>query len=110
MSFNVHFKAVWNFQSAEFDYEVGTPQDVEMAMHYMDTLIKGMQGIAPEQQKVQGVAPKSAPKKKEPLASPNQVRWLVNLGYDEEEAKQLTQAEASKEINELRGYANGNNR
>lgn len=107
---DVKCKVVWNFQSIEFEYPVNRKEDGEAMMIWYKFFLEELQSVAPEQQKVQGVAPKSAPKKKEPLASPNQVRWLVNLGYDEEEAKQLTQAEASKEINELRGYANGNNR
>lgn len=106
MAINVHFKAVFNFQSAEFDYSVGSPQDIEAAMIYMNDLLEGLQEVAPEQEKqfgsqkkVQKVAPKK--NKEEERPSESQINCLKRLGIDEEYARGLQKMEAADLIREL---------
>lgn len=102
-------KVVWNFQSIEFDYECNTPEDEEAMFYHFDRLLKGLQEIAPEQEKV--TTNQFKPKKKEPKiekATTSQVNCLKKLGIEEDYARDLSKEEAGDFIREL--IASANNR
>lgn len=99
-------KPVYNFQSIEFEWEVpaGQSQESQDMFEAMFVLygacIDKLKEIAPEQQKVQQVASKSATPKEE-MATAGQVGCLVKLGYPKENAEKLTKKQASMKIKEL---------
>lgn len=57
-------KPVYNFQSVEFDYTVNGPDDLAPMFELFSKIVKGLQGLAPEQTK--------ATVNREPLASEKQ--------------------------------------
>ncbi len=93
-------KPVFNFQSIEFEVEIDPnnfDQEVNTMFDMYDKVLEGLKAVAPEQP-----SGKAAPvKPQEPMASPKQVEWLVNLGVDEASAKKLTAKQASMKIKEL---------
>ena len=95
-------KPVYNFQSVEFELPVDLDnlETLDELFDIFDKILTGLQAIAPEQQKVQGVAPKSA-KPKEPMSTENQQNYLLGLGVPIEESKRMTKKEASNMIKEL---------
>lgn len=95
------FKPVYNFQSVEFELPIDLDnlETLNEAFDIFDKVLTGLQAIAPEVQKVQQVAPKSAPK--EDMATPGQINFLVGLGVPEEEARNYTKKKASMKIKEL---------
>ena len=98
-------KVVYDFQSVEFEEDV---KDLDLFFERFETILKGLSKVAnkyPQPSKTPQKMDKTAVKK-EPKASPKQIRWLINLGVDEEEAKQMTTSEASDLIKELEQYAN----
>ena len=98
-------KVVYDFQSVEFEEDV---KDPELFFGHFEAILKGLSQVAskyPQPSKTPQKSDKTAVKK-EPKASPRQIRWLINLGVDEEEAKQMTTSEASDLIKELEQYAN----
>ena len=96
------FKPVYNFQSVEFELPIDLDnlETLDEAFDIFDKVLTGLQTIAPEVQKVQTVAPKSATPK-EDMATPGQISFLVGLGVPEEEAKSYTKKRASMKIKEL---------
>lgn len=95
-------KVVYNFQSIEFDYEISEDEekyydDMDNMMDIYEDLIERLKDIAPEQPKVQQVAPKEA------MASDKQIACLVKLGVDEKEAKKMTAKQAFSKIKTLIG-------
>lgn len=96
------FKPVYNFQSVEYEMLIDLENDESLneAFDLFDKVLTGLQAIAPEVQKVQQVAPKSATPK-EDMATPGQINFLVGLGVPEEEAKNYTKKKASMKIKEL---------
>lgn len=98
-------KVVYDFQSVEFEEDV---KDLDLFFERFETILKGLSKVAnkyPQPSKTpQKTANNSA--KKEPKASPRQISWLINLGVDKEEAKQMTATEASELIKELNEIAN----
>lgn len=98
-------KVVYDFQSVEFEEDV---KDLELFFGRFEAILKGLSEVAnkyPQPTKTPQKSDKNSVKK-EPKASPNQIRWLINLGVDEEEAKSLTTTEASSLIKELKEIAN----
>lgn len=95
-------KPVYNFQSVEYEYPVDLDNDESLndMFDFFDKMLTGLQAIAPEQQKVQQIAPKSA-KPKEPMSTENQQNYLLGLGVPLEESKRMTKKEASNMIKEL---------
>ena len=95
-------KPVYNFQSLEFEYiiDLDNEESFNEMFDFFDKMLTGLQAIAPEQQKVQGVAPKSV-KPKEPMSTENQQNYLLGLGVPIEESKRMTKKEASNMIKEL---------
>lgn len=101
-------KVVYDFQSIEFEETVTNNEEANKFFERFETILKGLSEVAskyPQPSKTPQKTEKK-PVKKEPKATPNQIRWLINLGVDEEEAKELTQAEASNLIQELKSYGN----
>lgn len=101
----VKCKPVFNFQSVEFEMEVDpTSEDYSdqlgVLFDVFNDMLEGLQDVAPEQQKVQSVAPKSA-KPSTPLATDGQKRYLRAMGipFDED----LTKAEADNMIKKASG-------
>ena len=97
-------KPVWNFQSLEYEMEIDVND--EESLNYLfstyDKILKGLQEISPEQQKVQQVSHKSAAQKpKEPMSTENQQNYLLGLGVPIEESVKMTKKEASAKIKEL---------
>lgn len=97
-------KPCYNFQSLEFDYiaDLDNENSLNEMFDFFDKLLTGLQAIAPEQQKVQQVAYKSATQKpKEPMSTENQQNYLLGLGVPIEDSKRMTKKEASNMIKEL---------
>ena len=94
---DLKFKPVFNFQSVEFEMEVNTDEELDTAFEMYKKILDHLQKIAVDQP---GPV-KQAPVKKEPMATPNQIKCLVNLGVVESEAKAYTMTMASRKINEL---------
>lgn len=100
----VKCKPVYNFQSVEFEFEIDPNSEeyenqLEQLFDIFVDMLDGLEEIAPEQQKVQNVAPRSA--KKEELASENQKKYLDRLGipYPDD----ITKKEAFNLIKEVQG-------
>ena len=95
-------KPVYNFQSVEFELPVDLDnlETLDELFDIFDKILTGLQAIAPEQQKVQVVAPKQQ-KPKEPMSTENQQNYLLGLGVPIEESKRMTKKEASNMIKEL---------
>lgn len=101
-------KVVYDFQSIEYEWPITTKEDRLENQQFFLALLSDLKTIADKIPNPSGKGPKTANNtvKKEPKASPNQIRWLKNLGVDEEEAKQMTTTEASDLIKELKEIAN----
>lgn len=97
-------KVVYDFQSVEYEEDVVQVGDLELFFQRFESILKGLSQVAskyPQPSKTPQKTDKTVVKK-EPKASPNQIRWLINLGVDEEEARQMTTSEASALIKELK--------
>ena len=94
-------KVVYDFQSVEFEEDV---KDLDLFFERFETILKDLSVVANKYPQPSKTPQKTANNnaKKEPKASPNQIRWLINLGVDEEEARQMTTSEASALIKELK--------
>ena len=97
-------KVVYDFQSVEFEEEVNIVEDEKIFFIRFESILKSLSEIANKYPQPSKTPQKTANNsvKKEPKASPNQIRWLINLGVDEEEARQMTTSEASALIKELK--------
>lgn len=96
-------KVVYDFQSIEFEWDT-EDEDYGDFKRRFETILRDLSEIAnkyPQPSKNPQKTDKSSAKK-EAKASPNQIRWLKNLGVDEEEARQMTTSEASDLIKELK--------
>lgn len=99
-------KPVYDFQNVEFTMNVETKEDLNEFFSKFETILARLKELGDKYPQPSKNGQKQAGNnaKKEPKASPNQIRWLINLGVDKEEAKQMTTTEASeliKELNEL---------
>lgn len=100
-------KVVYDFQSIEFEWDTDN-EDYGDFKRRFETILRDLSEIAnkyPQPSKTPQKSDKNNAKK-EPKASPNQIRWLINLGVDEEEARSMTTTEASSLIKELREIGN----
>lgn len=97
-------KVVYDFQSVEFEEDVKTGVEYATFFQRFEEILKSLKEIADKTPQPSKTPQKTANNtvKKEPKASPNQIRWLINLGVDEEEARQMTTSEASALIKELK--------
>lgn len=101
-------KVVYDFQSVEFEGTVNNNAEAKKFFERFESILKDLSEVAskyPQPSKTPQKTDKNSVKK-ELKASPRQIRWLINLGVDEEEAKQMTTSEASDLIKELEQYAN----
>ena len=97
-------KVVYDFQSVEFEEEVNNESEEKIFYQRFERILKSLSEVAnkyPQPSKTPQKTPNNSTKK-EPKASPMQIRWLKNLGVDEEEARQMTTSEASDLIKELK--------
>ena len=97
-------KVGYDFQSIEFEETVNTEEDGEIFFKHFEIILKRLSEVANKYPQPSKTPQKTGNNnaKKEPKASPNQIRWLKNLGVDEEEARQMTTTEASDLIKELK--------
>lgn len=105
---DIKAKVVYDFQSIEFDWTINEEHSYSTFIVTFESFLRDLKQIAdkyPQPSKNPQKTDKNSVKK-EPKASPRQIRWLINLGVDEEEAKQMTTSEASDLIKELEQYAN----
>lgn len=97
-------KVVYDFQSVEFEWTANSVEEYKQFIKTFEEILKDLSVVAskyPQPSKTPQKMPNNSAKK-EPKASPNQIRWLINLGVDEEEARQMTTSEASALIKELK--------
>ena len=101
---NVKCKVVYDFQSIEYDYTITNEEDRIQCQKIFLALLSNLKEVADKIPNPSGKGQKMANNnvKKEPKASPNQIRWLISLGVEEEEARKLTTTEASDLIKELK--------
>ena len=104
----VKCKVVYDFQSIEYEWPITNAKDREDNKQLFLALLSDLKEIADKIPNPSGKGQKTANNnvKKESKASPNQIRWLINLGVDEEEARQMTTSEASALIKELKEIGN----
>jgi hypothetical protein len=97
-------KVVYDFQSVEFEEEVKTGVEYATFFQRFKEILMSLKEVADKVPQPNKTPQKTANNnaKKEPKASPMQIRWLKNLGVDEEEARKMTTSEASDLIKELK--------
>lgn len=94
----VKCKPVYNFQSVEFEMEVNSEEEKNKMFKIYDSMLKGLQEIAVEQPALQKPV---AAKPKEEMATEGQIKFLIGLGLNVEEAKGLTKKQAAERIRKL---------
>ena len=98
-------KPVYNFQSVEFEFEIPDDiKDIKVIDKFYDSMFKMYEECLHRLKEIaieQPALAKPIPVKQEPKATPNQIKWLVSLGIEQNEAERMTKAEAGKKINEL---------
>jgi hypothetical protein len=96
---NFKCKVVYDFQSIEFDYEVTKEEDkINMFGLYKD-ILEGLKQLGDEIPNPNKNAKKQPVK--EEMATAGQVKFLINMGFSEEEAKRMTKKQAWEKIKEL---------
>ena len=96
---NVKCKVVYDFQSLEFDYEVNNEEDKRNMFALYRELLEGLKQLGDEIPNPNKNAKKQPVK--EEMATAGQVKFLVNMGFSEEEAKRMTKKQAWEKIKEL---------
>lgn len=96
---NVKCKVVYDFQSLEFDYEVNNAEDKKDMFALYRSLLEGLKQLGDEIPNPNKNAKKQPVK--EAMATAGQVKFLVNMGFSEEEAKRMTKKQAWEKIKEL---------
>lgn len=96
---NVKCKVVYDFQSLEFDYEVNNAEDKKDMFALYRSLLEGLKQLGDEIPNPNKNAKKQPVK--EDMATAGQVKFLVNMGFSEEEAKHMTKKQAWEKIKEL---------
>lgn len=96
---NVKCKVVYDFQSLEFDYEVNNVEDKREMFALYRSLLEGLKQLGDEIPNPNKNAKKQPVK--EEMATAGQVKFLINMGFSEEEAKQMTKKQAWEKIKEL---------
>lgn len=96
---NMKCKVVYDFQSIEFDYEVNNDEDEKRMFAKYKALLEGLKQLGDEIPN-----PKKNAKKqpvKEDMATAGQIKFLVTMGFSEEEAKRMTKKQEWEKIKEL---------
>lgn len=96
---NIKCKVVYDFQSLEFDYEVNNEEDKRNMFALYRELLEGLKQVGDEIPNPNKNAKKQPVK--EEMATAGQVKFLVNMGFSEEEAKRMTKKQAWEKIKEL---------
>lgn len=96
---NIKCKVVYDFQSLEFDYEVNSEEDKRNMFGLYRELLEGLKQLGDEIPNPNKNAKKQPVK--EEMATAGQVKFLVNMGFSEEEAKRMTKKQAWEKIKEL---------
>lgn len=96
---NVKCKVVYDFQSLEFDYEVNNEEDKRNMFALYKELLEGLKQLGDEIPNPNKNAKKQPVK--EEMATAGQVKFLINMGFSEEEAKRMTKKQAWEKIKEL---------
>lgn len=96
---NIRCKVVYDFQSLEFDYEVNNEEDKRNMFGLYRELLEGLKQLGDEIPNPNKNAKKQPVK--EEMATAGQVKFLVNMGFSEEEAKRMTKKQAWEKIKEL---------
>lgn len=96
---NMKCKVVYDFQSLEFDYEVKNEEDKINMFALYKSLLEGLKQLGDEIPNPNKNAKKQPVK--EEMATAGQVKFLVNMGFSEEEAKRMTKKQAWEKIKEL---------
>ena len=96
---NVKCKVVYDFQSLEFDYEVNNEEDKRNMFALYRELLEGLKQVGDEIPNPNKNAKKQPVK--EEMATAGQIKFLVNMGFSEEEAKRMTKKQAWEKIKEL---------
>lgn len=96
---NVKCKVVYDFQSLEFDYEVNNAEDKREMFALYRSLLEGLKQLGDEIPNPNKNAKKQPVK--EEMATAGQVKFLINMGFSEEEAKRMTKKQAWEKIKEL---------
>lgn len=96
---NVKCKVVYDFQSLEFDYEVNSAEDKKDMFALYRSLLEGLKQLGDEIPNPNKNAKKQPVK--EEMATAGQVKFLINMGFSEEEAKRMTKKQAWEKIKEL---------
>ena len=96
---NVKCKVVYDFQSLEFDYEVNNEEDKRNMFALYKELLEGLKQLGDEIPNPNKNAKKQPVK--EEMATAGQVKFLLNMGFSEEEAKRMTKKQAWEKIKEL---------
>ena len=115
----VRCKPTYNFQVVEFEYEVNNDKDLDEMFEWYGKMIQKMIYVSPDQPdqlknkggkytdysykaNVKTVEKEDLPKVEDEPASPNQIKYLVQLGISREDAKTMTKKQAWTKIQELR--------
>lgn len=96
---NVKCKVVYDFQSLEFDYEINNAEDKKEMFALYRSLLEGLKQLGDEIPNPNKNAKKQPVK--EEMATAGQVKFLINMGFSEEEAKRMTKKQAWEKIKEL---------
>lgn len=96
---NMKCKVVYDFQSIEFDYEVNNEEDKNNMFGLYKEILEGLKTLGDEIPNPNKNAKKQPVK--EDMATAGQVKFLINMGFSEEEAKRMTKKQAWEKIKEL---------
>jgi hypothetical protein len=95
-------KAVYDFQSIEFQWTICDEEDRKELFETYKGFVNSLKEISEESPNPPRNGKKEAKKesKKEEMASVGQINYLIGLGFPEEDAKKLTKKQASMCIKE----------
>lgn len=92
-------KAVYDFQSIEFTWVIEDEEDRTQLFYEYKRFLEGLKTLGDEIPNPNKNAKKQPVK--EEMATAGQVKFLVNMGFSEEEAKRMTKKQAWEKIKEL---------
>lgn len=91
-------KAVYDFQSIEFQWTICDEEDRKELFETFKSIVNSLKEISEEAPNPPRNGKKEA--KKEEMATTGQINFLIGLGFPEEDAKKLTKKQASMCIKE----------
>lgn len=96
---NMKCKVVYDFQSIEFDYEVNNKEDEKNMFATYKALLEGLKQLGDEIPNPNKNAKKQPVK--EDMATAGQIKFLVGMGFEEEDVRKMTKKQAWEKIKEL---------